>query len=80
MTDKHFGNLKTTDPLVCTDLADLVCEGCGQKHAQLGITSNCHPESGLLAMFNKPTGILYLGCIECDELVATFKIQPTKTQ
>jgi hypothetical protein len=51
-------------------------ERCEHVHdsEQLFLLCATHPERGLAAVYNKPTGELLLFCMDCGNLVVTIEV------
>jgi hypothetical protein len=59
--------------------ADLNAAGCDNPnchsdHSVLFLHSNCHPEAGTWASYDKSTGVLTIECVECQEPVASILV------
>ena len=48
--------------------------GCTEPHDVLYLVGYCHPRAGLVARYDKPTGLLTLTCKACPAKVAVVKV------
>lgn len=65
-----------TRPLTRADLDASVCDDCGRVSARMVLNGACHPDSPVVAIYEKERGALRLKCATCKANIGEIAVAP----